>query len=492
MGNLKTSDNSKKISFNDWMKIAGILVALVVFAALYTMPTPAALTLQGKTVLAVFGMAFVLWVSQAIPTYASALVSICALVFLGGWTQKEALAVFGQDVIWLMLAAFIITSGMEKSGFAKRLALFIVSKFGTTANKALISLGVVNLLLAFVVPSTTARAAMLLPICMMILKVYKAEAGKSNFGKQMMIQEVIFNNISTEGILTATSGQIMAVGYILDMTGKDVTWGQWFAGSMPITIIILVITVIVGRFLFPSEVKIPPTEDGQTDSNAGLKQELKNLGPMTKDEIKALVIFGLTVFLWATDGKHIDLFGFQINLVMVALLAATLFYMPYIGILNWKETKIPWDLMIFSCGAYAVGLALDASGAASFLLNSIFNNFDLASLDPFILYAISMFIASFSHLVFTSKTVRVVILIPALINIAMSVGMDPVLLALPASFTICDSITLPPHCKPNLIFYSTGYFEVKDQFVYGMIVLAIKWVLLLVAYFTLFPLVGLV
>ena len=492
MGNSKTVDNSKKISFNDWMKIAGILVSLVIFAALYTMPTPTALTLQGKTVLAVFFMAFVLWVSQAIPTYASALVSICMLVFTGGWTQGEALAVFGQDVIWLMLAAFIITSGMEKSGFAKRLALFIVSKFGTTANKALIALGVVNVILAFVVPSTTARAAMLLPICMMILKVYKAEPGKSNFGKQMMIQEIIFNNISTEGILTATAGQILAVGYIKDMAGTTVTWGQWFAGNMPITIVILIITIIVGRFLFPSEVKVPPVEDGQTDVNAELKQQLKDLGPMTANEWKALFIFGLTVFLWATDGKHINLFGFQINLVMVAVLAAALFYMPYIGILNWKETKIPWDLMIFSCGAYAVGLALDASGAASFLLNSIFNNFDLASLDPFILYAICMFIASFSHLVFTSKNVRVIILIPALINIAMSVGMNPVLLALPASFTICDSITLPPHCKPNLIFFSTGYFEVKDQFIYGMIILFIKWLLLLAAYFTLFPIVGLV
>ena len=66
------------------------------------------------------------------------------------------------------------------------------------------------------------------------------------------------------------------------------------------------------------------------------------------------------------------------------------------------------------------------------------------------------------------------------------------LLALPASFTICDSITLPPHCKPNLIFYSTGYFTVKDQFVYGMLVLVCKWLLFGVAYFTWFRIIGLV
>ena len=177
---------------------------------------------------------------------------------------------------------------------------------------------------------------------------------------------------------------------------------------------------------------------------------------------------------------------------MVALLAAALFYLPYIGVLNWKETKIPWDLMVFSAGAYAAGLALDASGAASFLLNGIFDKFNLEALPQFALFMIVMFIASFSHLVFTSKTVRVVILLPAIILIAQKVGVNPLLLALPASFTICDSITLPPHCKPNLIFYSTGYFTVKDQFIYGMLVLFCKWLLFGAAYFTWFRIIGLV
>ena len=480
----------KKLSFEQWMKIAGILVSLVVFAAIFTMPTPVQMTVQAKSSLAVFGMVFVLWVTQAVPTYASALVAIVMLVFTGGWTQKEALAVLGQDVIWLMLAAFVITSGMEKSGFAKRMALFIVAKFGTTARRALIALGVVNLLLAFVVPSTTARAAMLLPICLMILKVYQVEPGKSNFGKQLMIQEIHFNNISTSGILTATAGQIMAVSYILDMTEVDITWGQWFMAGMPIAVLTLIASFIIGELLFKSEVKLPPVSAGQSASDS-LKAQLKELGPITSTEIKSLCIFAVTVFLWATDGYHLDLFGFQISLVMVAIFASALFFLPYIGVLNWKETKIPWDLMVFSAGAYAVGLALDASGAASFLLNTVFDKFNLEALSPFALFMIVMFVASFSHLVFTSKTVRVVILLPAIILIANKLGVNPVLLALPASFTICDSITLPPHCKPNLIFYSTGYFSVKDQFIYGMLVLMAKWLIFGVAYFTWFRVIGL-
>ena len=110
---VKAKKTKKKFDFEKWMKITGIFVSLLVFALLYTMPTPVHMTMQGKSALAIFGMVFVLWVSPAIPTYASALLGMVLLVFTGGWTQKETLAVFGRDVIWLMLSAFIITSGME-------------------------------------------------------------------------------------------------------------------------------------------------------------------------------------------------------------------------------------------------------------------------------------------------------------------------------------------------------------------------------------------
>ena len=42
-------------------------------------------------------------------------------------------------------------------------------------------------------------------------------------------------------------------------------------------------------------------------------------------------------------------------------------------------------------------------------------------------------------------------------------GFNPVALALPASFMICDTITLPPHSKVNLTYYSTGKFTVLEE-----------------------------
>ena len=103
-----------------------------------------------------------------------------------------------------------------------------------------------------------------------------------------------------------------------------------------------------------------------------------------------------------------------------------------------------------------------------------------------------IFISSFSHFVFTSKTVRTVIIIPTVIALADTVGINPIALALPAALTTADTITLPPHCKPNLIYYSTGCFTVFDQLSYGVIVLIGKWILMFAAFFSWFRILGIV
>ena len=40
---------------------------------------------------------------------------------------------------------------------------------------------------------------------------------------------------------------------------------------------------------------------------------------------------------------------------------------------------------------------------------------------------------------------------------------------------ICDTITLPPHSKVNLTYYSTGKFTVLEEMTYGVLTLLAKW-----------------
>lgn len=471
------------------MKFFGVPLALVIFAILYTMPTPVGLSYAGKMSMAIFATALTLWVSDSIPNYVTSLLVIVALPLTGAWSEKQALGVLGYEVIWLTFAAFIIASGMEKSGLAKRLALFLITKFGKSTNSILIILMATNFLIAFVIPSTTARAAMMFPIVLLVIEAFEVNLNdpNNNFGRLLALQGIQANNLSTAAIVTATSSQILAISFIKDLAGYDVSWMGWFIAAAPITILTLVGSFFIGKLLF----KIPNVKVNKLDMKK-LKDQYNDLGKMKTIEKKALIIFALTITLWAMDSLQIKLFGFQLSLVMVAILSAALFFMPYIGILEWKEAKISWNLLIFACGAYAAGVALDKTGVASWGLNSIFNSLGVENMSFFALYASIMFISSFSHFVFTSKTVRTIILIPTIITIANTTGYNPVALALPAALTIADTITLPPHSKVNLIYYNTGYFNVSEQMIYGILVLLVKWALMLLAAVTWFKIIGIV
>jgi di/tricarboxylate transporter len=205
------------------------------------------------------------------------------------------------------------------------------------------------------------------------------------------------------------------------------------------------------------------------DVGGALKGQLDELGPMTKAEKKAAVIFLFTLLSWATGDYQKDWFGFELSTEQTAVLSMLLCLLPGIGVINWKQADIKWDLMIFSAGAYAVGNAVNDTGGASWVIDKLINATGLDLLPPSVVAVALIFITIFSHLIFTSKTVRTTILIPSIIVLAKQLGIDPVPLALACSYGISYTITLPPHSKVNTLYFGTGYFDVKDELIYGLI-----------------------
>lgn len=473
------------LTIQRWMDYLGIPIAVVVFLVLSLMPTPTGLSASGQGALAVFMMALVLWVTQALPVYATSLLAMVMLILTGAWDEAHVESMLGQDVIWLMVCAFILTSAMTKANLARRLALLMVTTFGTRAKWALLSMAVLNGILAFLVPSTTARAALLLPIVVILAETYGAVPGKSKFGASMMIQEVQMNSIFTSGIMTATACNIMAVGFIRTLGGQHVFYSDWLFAAFPIAALTVLASWALGLVLYKPEHDTPMGQGLDT-----MRDQLRAMGKMTTNEWKAAFIFTLTVFLWVTDRWHEQWWGFTISTATAAIIAAVICFLPRVGLLTWKETKIPWDLMIFSAGAYAVGLALEGSGGAKWLMDNVFAETGIKGMSFFGAYAVVMVIAMFSHLVFTSKTVRTAIVIPIVITLAKSMGFSPISLALPAAFTMTWTITLPPHSKPNLIFYGTGYFNVLQMLSYGLLVCVIGVTLLIAAGPTWFTFLG--
>lgn len=459
-----------------------VAAAVMIFFIILLMPMPAGMTPEAQKSMALFAFALVMWIAKPIPIYQTSIILVLLLPLIGAVeNQKVAFGTLGFDIIWLMVAAFVLTSAMSTSNLGKRLALYLTTKFAKTPTQVLVIFVIVNYLLAFFVPSTTARASLIVPIALVILEIYQAAPGKSKFGKLMMLQGVQNNAFATSIVMTATSAQVLAIGFINEQTGAHLGYMQWLLGSIPQAVLTTVIAFVIGLKLFNSKDEM---RDIMGNASATLKKQLDELGPISTREKKTLVIFLLTLLLWATGDYQQAWFGFEISTEQTAVLSMLLCLLPGIGVIKWKEANIKWDLMIFSAGAYAVGNAVNDTGAAAWVIDRLVQAIGLDRLNVSVVAVILIFITVFSHLIFTSKTVRTTILIPAIIALAIQLGIDPVPLALVCSFGISATITLPPHSKVNTLYFGTGYFTVKDELIYGLLSCFVSACSMSLIYFT--------
>lgn len=465
-----------------WIPIASAIAAIAAFFIILFLPLPEAVTPEAQKSMALFAFALIMWIARPIPIYLTSIILILLLPLIGAVEDQEIVfGALGFDIIWLMVAAFVLTSAMSATNLGKRIALYLTTKFAKTPTQVLVVFVIVNYILAFFVPSTTARASLIVPIALVILEIYQAVPGKSKFGKLLMLQGVQNNAFATSVVMTATSAQVLAIGFINEQAGGNVGYMQWLLGSLPQALLTTAIAFVVGLKLYKCKDEMTGAMGSAAES---LKKQLDELGPISVREKKALFIFLLTLFLWATGDYQEAWFGFEISTEQTAVIGMLLCLLPGIGVIKWKEANIKWDLMIFSAGAYAVGNAVDDTGAASWLIGNLVETMGLDRMNPSVVAVILIFITVYSHMIFTSKTVRTTILIPAIITLAQGLGIDPVPLALVCAFGISTTITLPPHSKVNTLYFGTGYFEVKDELFFGLISCFIAACSMSLIYFT--------
>ncbi|MBP1655934.1 MAG: hypothetical protein H6Q31_535 [Bacteroidetes bacterium] len=489
---LSVEHKRKATATERWMKYLGVPVGFAVFLMLYYMPTPAGLTAGGQAIIASFALALIWWIAEPVPTYVTSLVLMTLLIFLDGWDSKNVLGVLGFDVIWLNVLAFILSSVLIKTNLAKRIALSLVVRFGYSVRPMLLSFVLLQLCLAPLIPATAARAVMTLPIMLVVGAIYGATPGQpNNVGRNLFLQNLLGINIFSSGFMTGSTANLIALAFIANMAGTKVYYTDWMFANLPIAMLAMFVAWIIGPTLL---FRVRPA-DAHPQISGGmnaLQEQLRKMGGMSPQEKKGALIFGLVVFLWVTDRFHMQWFGFEIDAVMAAMIGAIITLLPKIGILKWNEADIPWHLMIFSAGAYAGGLALNDSGAAAWVVRKIFVAFNFGTDVSFwTVYVIVIALMMYSHFVFTSKTMRTIILIPFIIALAQQLGFNPVALALPAAFTIDWVIGLPISAKPNVILFTTGQYSVLDNLKYGIVIATIGVILLTVAGFTWFRVLGL-
>ena len=426
--------------------------------------------------LAIFVAAIILWITEAIPYYLTSLMVILGIVLTGITTDKTAYAQLGHPVMWLNILSFILASMLVKTQVAKRFALWFVLKFGRNASGIMLSFIVINVVLSAFISATTAKAAILLPIFMVVAAIYGATGGenRNNFGRNLILQNLFQINLGANAFLTGSGATLLAGALIAGAMGwGSFSYQDWFTAAFPMNILLILIGWFVGvKLIFPmkKEERVPQIPGGMDR----LREELNKLGKMRADEWKAVAIFVCVLILWATDKQH------GINQTAVAFMGAVVALLPGVGVVKWNDVDIPWHLLLFSAGAYTLGAGFDATGLPGTMIDGLFTSIGITPETPFwVLYFILTAGMLLFSLVFQSKTMLTLIFVPIAIGVAQKNGYPIMSLAFPVAMLVGHVYVLPFNSKPAALLYTTNQYSWSDTFKFGITMMFISWLMII-------------
>lgn len=475
-----------------FMKRYGLLIAIAVLAAVLIMPTPAGLSVAGHRMLAVLFFAVVIWITEAVsyPVSAAVIASLMLLLLGTAPSLEQAAAKagktigFGQAVSMtfsgisasgtvLVGAAMFLAAAMTNTGLDKRIALTILSKVGSKTNRIVAGMIFVGFVLAFFVPSTTARVGCIVPIVLGIIAAFNLPI-QSRFSALLMVATIHAASIWNIGIKTAAAQNMVALGFIEKEFGSGITWLHWFVTAAPYAAIMSVILYFICIKMLPAEINEVKGGDET------VKKAMRELGSMQPKEKKLLVISILLIFFWVTE-KILH----PVSTTASTVIAITLMFLPGINIMTWKEAqaKVSWGTLVLFGIGISMGSALLNTKAAMWLANQLVTELGLVSMGVFAVFAILSAFLIVVHLGFASATAVASSMIPIMIAVLKNLniqGLNMIDITMLLQFVVSFGFILPVNSPQGILAYATETFSVKDCMKVGLPITIIGYILLLI------------
>jgi len=463
-------------------------VGVAALALILWWPTPAGLPVAGKVMLAILAFAVAVWMTEALDYAVSAVVITALMAILLGMSPNVAspntllgtsaaltlaFSGFSNTALALVAAALFLAAGMTATGLDKRIALFILSRVGTDTRHVVIGSILVGIVLAFMVPSTTARVSCIVPIMMGIIAAFGV-GKKSAFAGMLMITTTQTASIWNVGIKTAAAQNMVAVGFIEKTLKHTVTWLDWLIAAAPFAILMTIALYFVMMVMMPPEIR------EVAGGREAIRKQLRDLGPVKASELKLLAISLTLIGFWATEGV---LHKFDTSTTTVTAIALML--LPGVGIMDWKEaqSRIPWGTIIMFGVGISLGTALLQTKGATWLADLVVAEFGLKQATAlFILTVMSLFLTVI-HLGFASATALASTMIPIVIAVLQGVatpGINIVGMTLLLQFVVSFGFILVVNAPQNMVAYGTDTFSARDFVRTGLVLTVIAFALVMV------------
>ena len=454
-----------------------ILAAVAAGAVLLALPAPAGLPPLGQRAGALFAVALILWVTEAVPIAITALLAIVLQPILGVAPLGTAFTNFISPVFFFVLVMFVLAQAFTSTGLDRRFACWLLAKANGSTHRVLLLFMVGTGALSTVV-SDVPCAAVFMAIALGMFDKMGLAPGQSQFAKGVMIAIPIASLIGGVGTPAGSSVNILGLSFIERYGQVRVPFVHWMALGIPMVLILVPFAAKVILWFYPPE--------RDRIEGVDFRAELDAMGPLSTREGKVLGLMAVMLTLWIASS-----WIREIDVVIVAILGAAAMFLPGMRLFtSWKEAErgTAWDTLIMIGSVTSLGAVSASSGLATWLVGATLGGMEGWPIAA-VLAAVSAFIVVV-HLAVPVNPAIIAAMVPPIVLLATSTGQNPALYGLPVVFTASCAFLLPLDAVP-LVTYGKGYYRMFDMFLPGAVI-SVAWVALLTALLLLLgPMLGL-
>ncbi len=433
----------------------GLTIAALWFVVVLLIGPQGDLTEPASRMLAIFGAAVVLWITEAIPLSATSIFVILAQILM---ISDEAIvglpasfeppayqsifATLASPVLMLFLGGFVLADAAAKYRLDRNLAGVLLRPFGQSPRAIVGGLMAITAVLSMFVSNTATTAAMMA----VVLPVAAGLGDGDPLRTGLILSVPVAANIGGLGTPVGSPPNAIAIGR-LDQSGIDVDFLQWMLLAVPVALVVLAVAwfLLVRRY---------PASAERIDIRIG------GAFDRTRPALILYVVFAVTVVGWVTEPFHgvpSSVVGF---LPVVVLLATQVFTTEDLRRLNWH---ILWLVG----GGIALGNGVSATGLDDWLVGL----YDWGSL-PKLLLMLALAVISLALSTIISNSATANLMVPIGISLALSdaVDLEPLLAGLLLALSCSLAMALPVSTPPNAVAYASGEIETRDMATVGIIV----------------------